>query len=94
MEKGFGVVYGSAPDLLAKIERERFVRGGGSDETLQGLMSCDLLILDDLGAEFSNQFTIAVLYQLLNGRLWTRSLLLSIPILPQKSCMIVIQSRL
>ena len=29
----------------------------------------DLLILDDLGAEFSSQFTIAVLYQLLNGRL-------------------------
>lgn len=69
MEKGFGVVYGSAPDLLAKVERERFVRGGGSDDTLQGLMSCDLLILDDLGAEFSSQFTIAVLYQLLNGRL-------------------------
>ena len=32
-------------------------------------LACDLLILDDLGAEFTSQFTIAALYQILNNRL-------------------------
>ena len=30
---------------------------------------CDLLIIDDLGAELTNQFTTSVLYQIINTRL-------------------------
>ena len=32
-------------------------------------MECDLLILDDLGTEFVNQFTVSCLYNLLNTRI-------------------------
>ena len=32
-------------------------------------LECDLLILDDLGTEFVNQFTVSCLYNLLNTRL-------------------------
>ena len=32
-------------------------------------LACDLLILDDLGTEMTTQFTIAVLYQVVNTRL-------------------------
>ena len=41
-----------------------------SDENLlDELCECDLLILDDLGAEFSTQFTVAQLYNILNTRM-------------------------
>ena len=33
------------------------------------MMECDLLILDDLGAEFSTSFSYATLYQWINTRL-------------------------
>ena len=36
---------------------------------MQLMLECDLLILDDLGAEFSTSFTNAAVYQLMNSRL-------------------------
>lgn len=67
---GFTVVYGSAPNLLGKLERERFARfGENTGEVEQALLACGLLILDDLGAEFSTAFTQAAIYNLVNTRL-------------------------
>lgn len=69
-DKGFGVVYGSAQNLLNKIEREHFGKvKSGDDETVQTLLDCDLLIIDDLGSEFSTQFTVSVIYNIINTRL-------------------------
>ncbi len=69
IENGFGVIYGSAPDLLSQIERERFSRSETDLQPMQLMLECDLLILDDLGAEFSTSFTNAAVYQLMNSRL-------------------------
>ncbi len=69
IDKGFGVVYGSAPDLLSQIERQRFSRAEIDLQPLELILACDLLILDDLGAEFSTSFTNATIYQLMNTRL-------------------------
>ena len=70
IEKGFSVVYGSAQNLLAKIEREKFGRSSEPDGTTEEmLLNCDLLILDDLGAEFSTSFTVAEIYNIINTRL-------------------------
>ncbi|MCR4563680.1 MAG: ATP-binding protein [Clostridiales bacterium] len=70
IEKGFSVVYGSAQNLLSKIEREKFGRSDEPDGTTEEmLLSCDLLILDDLGAEFSTSFTVAAIYNIINTRL-------------------------
>ena len=69
MEKGYGVIYGSTPDFLSQIEKERFSRSENDLQTLDLMLECDLLILDDLGAEFATTFTGAVVYQLLNTRL-------------------------
>jgi len=67
---GYGVVYGSAQNLLSKLEKERFSYNRERfGETEQTLLDCDLLILDDLGAEFSTQFTVAAIYNLINTRL-------------------------
>ncbi len=67
LKKGYGVVYGTAQNFLSTIEKEHFGRSDG--DTLSLLSECDLLIIDDLGAEFSTQFTISVLYNLLNSRI-------------------------
>jgi DNA replication protein DnaC len=72
IEKNYSVIYGSAPDLLRKIEREHFSRGRDEDtNTVELLQSADLLILDDLGAEFESQFYSAAFYNLLNSRINT-----------------------
>jgi len=69
INKGFGVVYGSANNLFARIEDEHFGRAPKGDNTRELLCQCDLLILDDLGAEFATQFTVSVLYDIINTRL-------------------------
>lgn len=70
IEKGYGVIYGSAQNLLSMVEREKFGRSNEADGTTEDkLLCCDLLILDDLGAEFSTQFTVAEIYNIINSRL-------------------------
>jgi len=66
-EKGCSVVYGPAQQLLRQLENEHFGRmAGDSAETLE---ACDLLILDDLGTEFSSPFTVSCIYNIINGRM-------------------------
>ena len=70
VEKGFDVLYESAPNLLAAYEAERFGRGSGAltGDTTRYL-TCDLLIIDDLGTEMITQFSESVVYTLLNNRI-------------------------
>ncbi len=70
IQKGYGVVYGSCPNLVSRLEREKF--GRSTENTEDSLLECDLLILDDLGAEFSTQFTVATVYNIINTRLLKR----------------------
>ena len=70
IEKGFLPIYGSAENLFTCIENEKFAgEGRGSYEAI---LNCDLLVIDDLGAEMSTQFTKSVLYNLINTRILTR----------------------
>ena len=72
-EKGAGVAYDTVSGLLSSFEKERFSRDGDEQSDaasrVRQLMSCDLLILDDLGTEMSTAFTQNALYTLLDGRL-------------------------
>ncbi|ANU53191.1 ATP-binding protein [Acutalibacter muris] len=68
IEKGFGVVYGSAQKFALAIEKERFSRED-SVGTANSLKECDLLILDDLGVEFSSPYSDAAIYDVVNERL-------------------------
>jgi DNA replication protein DnaC len=70
IEKGFGVVYGSAQNLLRSVEMERFSKDSGTD-ALNSLLECDLLIVDDLGAEFQTSFTASAVYNIVNTRMLT-----------------------
>lgn len=70
IEAGHTVIYGAAQNLLGRMEREHFAAfGEKTNATEQALLSCDLLILDDLGAEFSTSFTQSCIYNLVNTRL-------------------------
>lgn len=66
IEKGFCVVYGSVPEFIRKIQNEQFNRAEG--DTLSLATSCDLLILDDLGAENSTDWCVSMLYEIINTR--------------------------
>ena len=67
VRKGYDVIYGSAQNLLDQMEREHFK--GENDGATQAILDCDLLILDDLGSEFSTQFTVSSVYNIINTRL-------------------------
>lgn len=69
IKKGYGVIYGSAQNLLNRLENEKFGRITGGGDTLSLLLECDLLILDDLGAEFSTAFTLSAIYNIINSRM-------------------------
>lgn len=70
IEKGHGVYYASCQRLMDKLQAQQFGRAGSDETDYQQLaLECDLLILDDLGAEFSTAFTIAALQNIVNVRL-------------------------
>lgn len=64
---GFSVVYQPAGKLFRTLEREHFGKQDGDTEGV--LLTCDLLIIDDLGTEFDTTFTTAALYNVLNTRI-------------------------
>ena len=50
LQNGYNVLYDSAINFLRQVEKEHFGRGGSNDDTLDTLLSCDLLILDEAGS--------------------------------------------
>ncbi len=67
-EKGYRVIYDSAQNLLSSLEKEKFSYSG-TNEREKEILDCDLLIIDDLGSEFSTQFTVAAIYNIVNTRI-------------------------
>ena len=69
IKQGYDVVYDTAQNIFSDFEFDRFKNGYGREESrCDKYMECDLLIIDDLGTEFSSQFTLSCLYNLINTR--------------------------
>ena len=69
IHQGYDVIYDSTQNILSDFEADRFRNSYGREENHSDkYMECTLLIIDDLGTEFSNQFTLSTLYNLLNTR--------------------------
>lgn len=73
IERGYDVYYNSAVGMISAFEQRRFGNGlaateGDGDDTAR-YTECDLLIVDDLGTEVVNQFTLSCLYHVVNTRL-------------------------
>ena len=71
--RGYSVVYDTAINLFAAFEARRFSRDAGEErqarDDTRRYLGCDLLILDDLGSEFTGPLAQASLYEVVNGRL-------------------------
>jgi len=67
-EKGYRVIYDTAHNILSSLEREKFSYSN-TGEREKEILDCDLLIIDDLGSEFSTQFTVAAIYNIVNTRI-------------------------
>ena len=69
-EKGFNAAYGSLVNYLSMIEKEHFGKTDiQTSDTMNLLINAELLVLDDLGSEFSTSFYESVTYNLINSRI-------------------------
>lgn len=71
IERGYDVFYNSAVGMISDFEHRRFGNGlvQGDGDMTERYTECDLLIIDDLGTETVNQFTVSCLYHVINTRL-------------------------
>lgn len=70
-ENGCNVIYDTASALMRRIEKEHFASAKDSryDGSLDELINCDLLVIDDLGSEFTTSFTVSKVYDIIDARL-------------------------
>lgn len=70
IKKGKGVIYITAPGMVSALEEYQFGREVPDEEITPKLLSdCDLLIIDDLGTEFLNNFSRGAIYNVFNSRI-------------------------
>lgn len=62
---GYAVIYDSAQNVFGEYEDNHF---GRAKTDVKRFENADLLIIDDLGAEFVSSFSVAAVYNLLNVR--------------------------
>lgn len=79
LDSGHGVIYLSAYDLFNLLGKYEFShRGEDPDDKVRireahsALFDCDLLVIDDLGTEVTNTFTVAQLFLIINDRFASR----------------------
>ena len=65
IDRGFEVVYESAPNVAAIFEKERFLPEEEAKGTRR-LFEAELLILDDLGTETASRANTSAIYHLIN----------------------------
>ena len=73
LEKSYSVIYFSASRLFEFLERDVFGKKDAAEEDIRShIYTCDLLIIDDLGSELSNAFTVSQFFTVLNERILGR----------------------
>lgn len=88
MDKGETIIYTTGWQLFQKISDAVF-RSEDSEDTysdvMEDILTCDLLIIDDLGTEHINSFTSAEFFNIINQRLNNnRSVILSTNLSPEE----------
>ena len=69
LDMGCLVIYKTSDELINNLRDIRF----NNDSALESLiLDCDLLIIDDLGAEHLNEFSITELFNIINKRILTQ----------------------
>jgi len=69
IKNGYSVIYFSSVALFEKLSSYKFSKDKSfMDNPLKDIYSCDLLVIDDLGSELTNQFVISELFSIINER--------------------------
>ncbi len=71
LRKGYTVLYFSSASLFDELAKVTFNRGNEDDAAYPAndlIYDCDILIIDDLGTEMTNNFTVSELFSLINDR--------------------------
>lgn len=69
MDSGHSVLYFTSFQLFHILEESKFHRDSDAMQQQDDLFTCDLLIIDDLGTELTNSFSVSQLFLCLNERL-------------------------
>ncbi|WKY48261.1 ATP-binding protein [Eubacteriaceae bacterium ES3] len=69
MEKGYSIIYITAAHLVATVQDQLFRDKKSQLEVFKPFSLCDLLIIDDLGAEHLSDYGQKQLYEVIDGRL-------------------------
>ncbi len=69
LDSGHSAIYFTASSLFQIFEKHAFDKTRDAEEDYHHIFECDLLIIDDLGTEFSNTFTVSQLFLCLNERI-------------------------
>ena len=70
MNREYSVLYFSAPQLFSALSQSKFDRNDVDAKNMnEYIFNCDLLIIDDLGSEYTNSFIAAQFFTCINERL-------------------------
>ena len=69
LSSGRSVIYVTAYDLIDIFSKEAFERSPEAKKDYADIFSCSLLIIDDLGTEYTNSFTQPAFFSCINDRL-------------------------
>lgn len=69
LDSGHSVIYFTAFQLFDIFEKNTFDKDSDAIAAHQNIFDCDLLIIDDLGTELANSFTISQLFLCINERI-------------------------
>mgnify|MGYP000258446169 CR=1 FL=1 len=69
LDQSFSVIYFTAARLFDIFAKNTFHREEEAELDYEHIYNCDLLIIDDLGTEMSNRFTVSQLFVCLNERI-------------------------
>ncbi|MBR5767154.1 MAG: ATP-binding protein, partial [Clostridia bacterium] len=71
VDGGHETVFATAGGMISDFEYEHFHRGYDSEteSKTEKYLSCELLVIDDLGTEFGSTFSVSCMYNVINSRL-------------------------
>ena len=72
IDRSHSVIYFSAHELFDTLAKSKFGKDESADEMNEHIFDCDLLIIDDLGTELANSFTVSQLFLCINERILRR----------------------
>lgn len=72
IDRSFSVIYLSTFELFDTLAKSKFGKDEAADQMNEHIFNCDLLIIDDLGTEMANSFTVSQLFLCLNERILRR----------------------